>query len=104
MKPPPPEPTQHQCSNETELTWSGSDDTEHHGTACWYPRMGGYHTKAVAELDQDGHIDVWVWHNGQFPFTNEFDDDRPPVLLHHCEGDGFVIFGQFLEKLAETQR
>lgn len=99
MPNPPPEPTQHQCSNNTELTWPGSEGTEHRGTACWYPRMGGYHGKAVAEVDGDGCVDVYVWHNGEFPFGTELNPERPPVELHHCEGDGFVRFGYFLEKL-----
>lgn len=99
----PPEPTSEQCSANTVLSWH-ADGTDRRGIACWYPRMGGYHGKALAEVDEAGHVDVYVWHNGEFPFNQQCptcSEHRSPVVLHHCEGDGFVLFGQFLEKLGE---
>jgi hypothetical protein len=72
--------------------------------ACWYPQIGGYAGKAVVMTDDDGCADVWVWHDGQFPFRSLDDADdgppRSPVLLHHCDGGGFIRFGQLLERLA----
>jgi hypothetical protein len=100
---PPPEPTSAQCSDTTELTWPGDDDTKRRGTACWYPSMGGYAAKAVAVVDQGMCINVYVWHNGEFPFTDDDTDPRPPRVLHHCDGDGFVRFGEFLNGLTNFQ-
>lgn len=73
------------------------------GTACWYPQMGGYVGVAVV-LDPSGSdddcFDVLVWHDGDFPFS---EDDRPPRELHHCLADQFIQFGQFLNRLAESR-
>ncbi len=80
-----------------------------HGTACWYPQMGGYVGKALAVPTGAGCVDVYVWHDGEFPFAG--DDNTPvtvvdangwvgprrgPVCLHHCDGAQFVAFGEFL--------
>lgn len=88
------EPTGEQCNTNATMP----DGT----TAAWYPQMGGYVGKAVARHDGHGCADVWVWHDGEFPFSGD-DESRPlrsPVELHHCDGDQFVQFGQFLTKLA----
>jgi hypothetical protein len=73
------------------------------GYACWYPQMGGYVGKAVAVVpDDSGCIDVYVWHDGQFPFSGEDEGrGRPtsPVELHHCDPDQFIRFGQLLDGL-----
>lgn len=99
----PPEPTSTQCSDHTELTWSG-DGTERHGTACWYISMGGFGAKAVAEVDQDRCLNVHVWHDGQFPFTDDDEiNPRSPLMLHHCDGNEFVRFGEFLNGLTNFQ-
>lgn len=91
----PAEPTGEQCTHNTVLP-SG-------WIACWYPRMGGYTGRAVARADQDGCVDVWVWHDGEFPFAGDRSDvGRSPVALHHCEGDGFERFGRFLTKLSDA--
>lgn len=90
----PIEPTAEQCTTQAIMP----DGT----TAVWYPQMGGYVAKAVARADGDGCADVWVWHDGQFPFSGD-DESRPlrsPVELHHCEGYQFVQFGRFLGILA----
>ena len=62
------------------------------GYACWYPQMGGYASRAVVVPDGHGCADVYVWHDGDFPF----DDGSPPTELHHCDGRQFVDFGNFL--------
>lgn len=66
------------------------------GRACWYPSMSGYVGKAVASANIDGCVDVWVWHDGQFPFGA----GRKPARLHHCDPEDFVGFGRFLMSLA----
>lgn len=67
------------------------------GYACWYPQMGGYVAKAIAIFDkdsnEDGCVDVLIWHNGEFPFGN----DEQPRRLHHCLGEQFITFGKFLK-------
>jgi hypothetical protein len=68
--------------------------------------MGGYVGKAVAAND-GGCIELWVWHDGTFPFTDEGQPDaRPPVQLHHCVPEQFIEFGEFLASLnqSETQK
>jgi len=48
-----------------------------------------------------GCIDVWVWHDGDFPFIgrDNWGNETPPRRLHHCSGDQFIKFGEFLETL-----
>jgi hypothetical protein len=87
------EPTAEECSAHTPVTL----DETLSGVACWYPQMGGYWGKAVAVAD-GGCVDVYVWHDGDFPFG---EDGRPPVELHHCDGGQFVAFGQFLEAFTQ---
>jgi hypothetical protein len=96
--PEPSEPTAEQCSA------TASVPVPPGGRACWYPSVGGYAGKAVAGVDEDGGVNVWVWHDGQFPFRSLDDQDeeppRSPVLLHHCIPVDFIQFGQSLEGLA----
>lgn len=80
------EPTVEQCTSRAQV---GA------GRACWYPQMGGYVARAVV-IPDDGCADVWVWHDGSFPFGGE---DGSPVVLHHCDGDQFVSFGEFLREV-----
>ena len=94
----PREPTPDECSNHSQIAsnqW-----------ACWYPQMGGYVGRAIAIVDNSGCIDVWVWHNGEFPFSGEyprFDEDRSPVCIHHCDPEQFISFGGFLNSLPVMQ-
>lgn len=86
----PKEPTAEQCTAQEQV---GESDW-----ACWYPQMGGYVGKAVVRRcltngDMDACYDVFVWHDGEFPFTEQ---DGPPKLVHHCSPEQFVRFGQFL--------
>jgi hypothetical protein len=97
----PPEPSAQECSEGFWLAAAG-------GRACWYPSIGGYAGKAVVVVSEDGGVDVWVWHDGQFPFRslddgadNDGEPPRSPVLLHHCDPADFIRFGQFLERLQE---
>jgi len=90
----PREPTADECSNHAII--------ERHCWAVWYPQMGGYVGRAVAKRDESGCWDVWVWHDGEFPFTGSsgpYDDFKKPVLVHHCEPGQFIAFGQFLDSV-----
>jgi hypothetical protein len=65
--------------------------------AIWYPQMGGYcgHA-AVRFIDGEGCFDMYVWHDGAFPFS-EGDDGwgeyKSPSRLHHCDAEQFIHFG-----------
>lgn len=61
--------------------------------------MGGYTGKAVVVDPYDtGDIDVYVWHDGQFPFRGSDldlnDELRNPVKLHHCDVSQFKTFAE----------
>jgi len=97
------EPTIEQCSNREKVF---ENDTKI-GYACCYPQMGGYVGKAIAILDKEwieysggsaigGCIDVYVWHDGEFPFSEQ---DGPPAKIHHCDPAQFIRFGQFLQEM-----
>lgn len=76
------------------------------GFAAWYPQMGGYVSKCViVPNDDDSCFDVWVWHDGSFPFRDDGGWDgqhRSPAHLHHCDARQFIEFGELVERL--TQR
>ncbi len=96
----PPQPTSEQCSANAPIAWQGRTVY-----ACWYPQMGGYVGRAVIdpagpgdivdEDNTDGCFDVWVWHDGEFPF----DGPRRPAQLHHCSGEQFIRFGELALRL-----
>lgn len=92
------EPTTTECSTHAPVDLEPGMT----GTACWYPKMGGYVARAVAVIDDDLCIDVYVWHDGEFPFDGLCQDcriPRQPVKVHHCDPGEFIKFGQFLETL-----
>ncbi|MET8985866.1 hypothetical protein ABZW49_10495 [Nonomuraea wenchangensis] len=90
------EPTHEECTANARVALD--DGTE--GIACWYPQMGGYTAHALIVPDA-GCADVYVWHDGDFPFGG---DERPPVELHHCNGTQFVEFGKLLKTFTEDLR
>ncbi len=101
------EPTGDQCNAEAKVY-----ETEHLvGYAMWYPQMGGYVGKSVIVLDKKwtdgGHYQVggcfeaYVWHNGEFPFSEE---DGDPAQIHHCDPKQFVRFGNAIQALNEQGR
>jgi len=79
------EPTNYQCSA-SELVY---EDANFYGYAMWHPQMGGYVAKCVVLMDKSWHstgglhngdvigavnggcIDMYVWHNGEFPFSEK---------------------------------
>jgi hypothetical protein len=69
--------------------------------AIWYPQMGGYVGKAlvVAQPGPDGDscFDVYVWHDGSFPFDE--DGGRARAHLHHCSAGQFIDFGETVQRL-----
>ena len=96
-------PTMDQCSSNAIVY----KDDHHIAYACWYPQMGGYAGRCVAIFDQlwksyssgaaeGGCVDVLVWHDGEFPFS---DDGRDPYSLHHCDPSQFIRFGEFLQEI-----
>jgi len=92
------EPTGDECNVNAPIV--ADDGTQ--GRAMWYPQMGGYVGRAIAYSD-DGCVNVFVWHDGEFPFSGESlhegEQPRSPVHLHHCEPDQFIEFGQRLSRL-----
>ena len=90
------EPTGGQCGS-NELIFQ--DEKEAH-YAIWYPQMGGYVGRAVAVIEKgpwgaEACIDVYVWHDGDFPFH----DGEPPRRIHHCNPNQFIDFGKTLVEL-----
>ena len=106
----PGEPTVEECEAHAPV-WAGGG---RYGVALWYPQMGGHAGRAVAVFDRQwqdhGHtrwggcIDVYVWHDGEFPFSGERDPGVQPVLLHHCDPEQFVEFGKTLKEMNERGR
>ena len=117
------EPTGAQCEGKEKLFESASKTLY----ACWYPQMGAYVGKAVAIFDKSwkmhkfstfikdtlgvkhglsntdgnlaegGCIDILVWHDGRFPFSNS-----EPRVLHHCDPSQFIAFGEFLQGINDA--
>jgi hypothetical protein len=93
----PLEPTTDQCSEQAAITLDDGRPAQ----AFWYPSMGGYVAKAIVTTDDTGCIEVYVWHDGAFPFSDDSpiwpgEQPRSPARLHHCSGDDFIRFGQLL--------
>jgi len=66
--------------------------------------MGGSVGKSVVffcrdDNDEDGCVEVLVWHGGEFPFS----DGENPRELHHCVADQFIEFGKFLKKRGRSR-
>jgi len=102
------QPTSEQCTNK-QIVFENDNRI---GYACWYPQMGGYSGHAIAVFDKEwilydhgstegGCIDVFVWHDGDFPFGEE--GDEQPRRIHHCSPEQFIGFGQFLEKINNSR-
>lgn len=89
----PSAPTAEQCKNQERVDLGNGQS----GWACWYPQMGGYVGKAVIVKDEDCH-NVYVWHDGDFPFNGDdpWRETPNPRILHHCDGSQFIAFGELL--------
>ena len=64
-------------------------------TAAWYPQMGGYVGKCWIDPQSSGCFDVYVYHDGEFPFTEA---DGEPKVVHHCMAEQFIEFGKLLQR------
>ena len=100
-------PTSEQCTAKAKV-W---EDNDRIGYAIWYPQMGGYVGAAIALFDkkwksystgaaEGGCIDVYVWHDGEFPFS----DGENPCLLHHCNPEQFIEFGKTLTEINQGEK
>jgi hypothetical protein len=89
---PPPAPTPEQCSSKASIQFAGRTLT-----AAWYPQMGGSGSACLIEKDSSGCFDVWVWHDGEFPFGEG--DEREPAFLHHCDPEQFIRFGELVRSI-----
>lgn len=91
----PRQPTSEECASNAEVDG---------GRAFWWPQMGGYVARAVARVDRC-HVDVWVWHDGEFPFNGDCQacgTGRSPVHLHMDDGFEWVALGTFLNRLQDA--
>lgn len=91
----PKEPTADECSQHAE--WH--DERLGACVAFWFPQLGGYVAKAVVAPDQ-GCLAVWVWHDGDFPFSG---DKQAPRELHVCDPEQFIALGTFLTAFLDRQ-
>lgn len=89
----PPLPPSDDCKNRIRSTWHGLPTL-----ACFYPQMGGYHGKCVVVPAGDC-FDVYIWHDGDFPFG-----DSEPAVLHHCNPEQFVDFGNAIDAFLEAAK
>lgn len=91
----PRQPTPEECSAHAEVDG---------GEAFWFPQLGGYVARAVARVDKCC-IEVWVWHDGEFPFSGECHNcgsARSPVRLHMDDGFEWQAFGTFVNRLQDA--
>ncbi len=92
----PAEPSSEECHKGERL----SDFQNRPAFAGWYPQMGGYVGRCVIVLESeepDGCFDVYVWHDGCFPFHGEGPHGGKPSQLHHCMPSQFVGLGQIVQ-------
>ena len=97
----PAEPSSSDCENNTRRVVSGGWIE----LCAWYPQMGGYCGKCVVrfhpeELDvnEEPCFDVWVWHDGEFPFGEDEYPGKVPARLHHCSAEQFRDFADVVER------
>ena len=94
------EPTGDQCSARERL---GEDDY-HAYYALWYPQMGGYVGKAVAAISKsESCVDIVVWHDGKFPFSEDPQPHKSPAIIHHCDIDQFRRLADDIESFEEKE-
>lgn len=98
------EPTSEEC-NENIKVYENKDSI---GFALWYPQMGGYIGKCVAVLDknnmEESCVDCYIWHDGEFPFSDDDEVDRKPIFIHHCSADQFIDFGTEINNFIDKNK
>ncbi len=74
--------------------------------AAWYPQMGGYVARCIVQPNSKDGVnecfECWVWHDGNFPFgtdPHQVGEERQPAVLHHCDPQQFIEFGQKVEQM-----
>jgi hypothetical protein len=98
---PPKEPSGEECSNNVTTYFDGG-----YVVAAWYPQMGGHCGKCLISYsdhyDEEGKyadcFDIYIWHDGEFPFTGEGEEGKQPIIMHHCSAEQFIDFGNILIK------
>jgi len=67
---------------------------------CGILRWAGTGGRVVAVFQKPvklrDRFDVYVWHDGDFPFTGS---NRIPTRVHHCCAQQFIRFGETVIKL-----
>ncbi len=97
----PDEPTGDQCQKNAVVF----EDEHNIGYADFYPQMGGYCGFCVVVINKKdmggGCFDVWVWHDGEFPFS---ETDGSPARLHHCMAEQFIKFGKTVRDFNQKEK
>lgn len=89
-------PTAEEASAKASVTFG-----ENRWTALWYPQMGGYVALCWVHTLESGCFDCQIWHDGEFPFDEDSEPKRSPVMLHHCDPKQFVRFGRDVASLVD---
>lgn len=92
-----PEPTSQQCTDKARLTL----DDGRPAHAIWWPKMGGYGGRALVVGHTGGCGEVYVWHDGEFPFSSDGPRGRQPVQIHVCDPEQWVELGHQLCRVLE---
>lgn len=98
------EPTSEQIRDNAKV----AEDEHEVAFACWYPQMGGYAGKCVvvfSKKSDDDHppcFTALVWHDGEFPFSDDDMQGQNPRRIHHCSAKQFVAFGDLVGKLQQA--
>ncbi|MCW6003883.1 hypothetical protein K1W54_04705 [Micromonospora sp. CPCC 205371] len=91
------EPTSEQCSANTRFDL-GNGQVAY---ATWWPQMGGYVGKCLVVVG--GCFDVYIWHDGQFPFRGEGPRSGQPVKIHLDDPDQWIRFGEQLHDFYDRE-
>ena len=96
--------------------FSGTLDEGDYYAARWYPQMGGYGAYCWVVSGGWGYtsdgdspcFDVYVFHDGEFPFDPDPDADAPmrrtAIHLHHCCTKQFIRFGNEVESFLQDSK
>lgn len=96
------EPTSDECSKNYVISRKPGEVT----FAAWYPQMGGYVSRCIVKSftgDSNNCFEVYVWHDGEFPFDDESSPGKPPAHIHHCNADQFIEFGKQVLQMQEAK-
>jgi hypothetical protein len=92
-----PEPTSDQCSNNARFELGDGRIAY----ATWWPQMGGYVGRCIVVVG--GCFDVYVWHDGEFPFKGDGPRGQNPVKIHVDDPEQWVRFGEQLDAFYERE-